>query len=90
MVRAGIDGDLFKSFFHFAGERVDFADPFDFVAKKFDAVGDVLFISGHDFQNISARAEGRAHQDQNRCACNAAARDGAGCRRAALLAQLLG
>jgi hypothetical protein len=62
VVRSGKNGDEIEAGLDSAGKRVDLADAFDLVAKKLDAVGEIFFIGGHDFENVAAGAEGGADE----------------------------
>ena len=58
-VRLRIDGNLVEPAEHLAGERIEPRELVDLVAEQSDAQR-VLFVRGHDLDNVAADTEGAA------------------------------
>ncbi len=61
IVRSWKDRDFIQPFAHFTGDGIDFADSLDLIAEEFYAIGQLVFVSGNDFENISSSSESGSH-----------------------------
>src|SRR3990167_2840624 len=59
-VGSGKDGDFIQALTNFARQRIDFAESLDLIAKEFDPIGEIIFIGGYDFENVSTGTESGA------------------------------